>query len=79
MRGFPDDSECLLRKTVNQQVAIGKTHSLCGGGALRKCPEKLCRRASGVLLAKRGTFLYAVSRRALAHKLACRERMRATE
>ena len=48
VREFPDDSECLLRED-SESVGTGKTHGPCGGRALRKCSEKRCRSASGVL------------------------------
>ena len=39
LRGFPDNSECLLRED-SETMGTRKTHSLCGGRALRKCSEK---------------------------------------
>ena len=40
VRGFQGQTirSAYCAKTANQQVAIGKTHGLCGGEALRKCP-----------------------------------------
>ena len=83
MTEFPDDSECLLRED-SESVGTGKTHGLCGGRALRMCSEKCCRSANNVLFnnwSNVGRFhpdAYTVRRRALAHKLACRESMRST-
>ena len=39
VRGFSDDSECLLRED-GETPGTRKTHGLCGGRALRKCSEK---------------------------------------
>ena len=48
VRGFPDDSECLLHED-SESTGTGKTHSLYRGGAMRKCTEKHCCSASSIL------------------------------
>ena len=48
VRGFPNDSECLLHED-RESTGTGKTHGLCGGKALRQCFKKHCRGAISIL------------------------------